>query len=152
MPDASHQTISKTGTQPYPLADRLPKVIPSPQTSQNTPVDKALPFRENDPAPLTRTQALVPPTGNHRKALVPPYPLEHIPPIRGTMTCRKEAPNSKSNKMKRQRNMPQMKEHTKNPLDKMNDEETGNQPEKEFRVLIIKMIQNLGNKMKAQIN
>ena len=48
--------------------------------------------------------------------------------------------------------MPQMKEHTKNPLDKMNDEETGNWPEKEFRVLIIKMIQNLGNKMKAQIN
>jgi len=74
------------GTQPYPLADRLPKVTPSTQTSQNTPVDKALPFRENDPAPPTRTQALVLPTGNHHKAddfyPVLSYPLEHIPPTR----------------------------------------------------------------------
>ena len=48
--------------------------------------------------------------------------------------------------------MPHTKEHSKNPLDKMNEEEIGNRPEKEFRVLIIKMIQNLGNKMKVQIN
>ena len=57
--------------------------------------------------------------------------------------------HSKSNKMKRQRNMQQMKEHSKNPLDKIDEEETGNQPGKEFRVSIIKMIQNLGNKMKS---
>ena len=48
--------------------------------------------------------------------------------------------------------MLQTKEHSKNPLDKINAKETGNRPEKEFRVLIIKMIQNLGNKMKVQIN
>ena len=45
--------------------------------------------------------------------------------------------------------MQQMKEHSKNPLDKIDEEETGNQPGKEFRVSIIKMIQNLGNKMKS---
>ena len=45
--------------------------------------------------------------------------------------------------------MQQMKEHSKNPLDKIDEEETGNRPGKEFRVSIIKMIQNLGNKMKS---
>ena len=40
------QTTSKTGTQPHPLAERLPKIIISLQTSQNTPLDSALPTRE----------------------------------------------------------------------------------------------------------
>ena len=31
-------------------------------------------------------------------------------------------------------------------------EEIGNLPEKEFRIMIIKMIQNLENKMELQIN
>ena len=42
--------------------------------------------------------------------------------------------------MKRQRNMQQMKELGKNPLDQIN-EEIGSLPEKEFRVILIKMIQ-----------
>ena len=33
----------------------------------------------------------------------------------------------------------------------INEEETGNLPEKEFRVVIVKMIQNLKNRMEAQI-
>ena len=40
-----------------------------------------------------------------------------------------------------------MKEQGKNPPHQRNEEETGNLPEKEFRVLIVKMIQNLGNRM-----
>ena len=48
--------------------------------------------------------------------------------------------------MKRQRNM-QMKEHGKNPQDQINEEKMGSLPEKEFRVMIVKMIQNLGNKV-----
>ena len=40
-----------------------------------------------------------------------------------------------------------MKEQGKNPLDQTNEEEIGNLPEKEFRVMIVKMIQNLGNRM-----
>ena len=49
--------------------------------------------------------------------------------------------------MGRQRNMQQMKEQGKNPPDQTNEEEIGSLPEKEFRVMILKMIQNLGNRM-----
>ena len=40
-----------------------------------------------------------------------------------------------------------MKEQGKNPTDQTNEEDIGSQPEKEFRVMIVKMIQNLGNRM-----
>ena len=43
--------------------------------------------------------------------------------------------------------MQQMKEQGKNPTDQTNEEEIGSLPEKEFRVMIIKMMQNLGNRM-----
>ena len=43
--------------------------------------------------------------------------------------------------------MPQMKEQGKNPSDQTNEEEIGSLPEKEFRVMIVKMIQNLANRM-----
>ena len=43
--------------------------------------------------------------------------------------------------------MQQMKEQGKNPRDQTNEEEIGSLPEKEFTVMIIKMIQNLGNRM-----
>ena len=55
--------------------------------------------------------------------------------------------NSKLNKMRRQRNTQQMKEQGKNPPDLTNEEKMGSLPEKEFRVMIGKMIQNLGNRM-----
>ena len=42
--------------------------------------------------------------------------------------------------MRRQRNTQQMKDQSKNPPDKTNEEEIGNLPEKEFRVMIVKMI------------
>ena len=47
--------------------------------------------------------------------------------------------------------MSQMKEQSKNQHDQINEEEIGNLPEKEFRVMIVKMIQNLGNRMEAWI-
>ena len=40
-----------------------------------------------------------------------------------------------------------MKEQSKNPPDQTNEEEIGSPPEKEFRVIIVKMIHNLGNRM-----
>ena len=40
-----------------------------------------------------------------------------------------------------------MKEQGKNPPEKTNEEEIGSLPEKEFRVMIAKMIQNFGNRM-----
>ena len=54
--------------------------------------------------------------------------------------------------MKRQRKMQCVKEYDKNLQDQINEEESSNQPEKEVRVIIVKMIQNLENKMKARIN
>ena len=44
--------------------------------------------------------------------------------------------------------MQQMKKQGKNPPDQTNEEEIGSLPEKEFRIMIVKMIQNLGNRMK----
>ena len=49
--------------------------------------------------------------------------------------------------MRRQRNTQQMKKQGKNPPDLTNEEEIGSLPEKEFRVMTVKMIQNLGNRM-----
>ena len=43
--------------------------------------------------------------------------------------------------------MQQTKEKGKNTPDQTNEEEIGSLPEKEFRVIIVKMIQNLGNRM-----
>ena len=40
-----------------------------------------------------------------------------------------------------------MKEQGKTPPDLTNEEEVGCVPEKEFRIMIVKMIQNLGNRM-----
>ena len=49
--------------------------------------------------------------------------------------------------MRTQRNTQQMKEQYKNPPDQTNDEQIGSLPEKEFRIIIVKMIQNLGRRM-----
>ena len=40
-----------------------------------------------------------------------------------------------------------MKEQGKNAPDQTNEEEIGSLPEKEFRIMIMKMIQNLGNRI-----
>ena len=49
--------------------------------------------------------------------------------------------------MKRQRNTTQMKEQTRNIEVQINEEEIGKLLEKEFRVMRVKMIKNLENKM-----
>ena len=50
--------------------------------------------------------------------------------------------------MKRQRNTTQMKKQTRNTVVQINEEEIGKLPEKEFRIMIVKVIKNLENKMK----
>ena len=40
-----------------------------------------------------------------------------------------------------------MKEEGKNPQNQTNEEEIGSLPEKEFRVMIVKMIQSIGKRM-----
>ena len=49
--------------------------------------------------------------------------------------------------MRRQRNTQQRKEQGKNPPDRTNEEEMGSLLEKEFRVMRVKRIQNLRNRM-----
>ena len=51
-----------------------------------------------------------------------------------------------------QRNIQQVKEHDKCPPSQTKEEEIGSLPEKEFRTMLVKMIQNLENKMELQIN
>ena len=53
--------------------------------------------------------------------------------------------------MKRQKNMLQTKEQGKKLQEKINEEEIGKLTEKELGVMIVKMIQNLGNRMEACI-
>ena len=57
--------------------------------------------------------------------------------------------------MKRQRNTTQMKEQTRNTGVQINEEEIGKLPEKEFRIMIVKIIKNLENrkeKMQESLN
>ena len=49
--------------------------------------------------------------------------------------------------MKRQRNTTQMKEQTRNTEVQINEQERGKLPEKEFRIMTVKVIKNLENKM-----
>ena len=52
--------------------------------------------------------------------------------------------------MKRQRNTAQMKEQTRNTEVQINAEEIGKLPEKEFRIMIVKMIKNFESKCKRK--
>ena len=54
--------------------------------------------------------------------------------------------------MKRQRNIHQEKEHDKSPPIQTKEEEIGSLTEKEFKIMIIKMLQNFENEMELQIN
>ena len=54
--------------------------------------------------------------------------------------------------MTRQRNIQQVKEHDKCPTNQTKEEDIGSLPEKEFRIMIVKMIQNFESKMELQIN
>ena len=54
--------------------------------------------------------------------------------------------------MKRQRNTQQIKEQDKCPSNQTKKEKVGNLPDKEFQIMIVKMIQNLEIKMESQIN
>ena len=53
--------------------------------------------------------------------------------------------------MKRQRNTQQVKEQDKCPPNQTKEEEIGNIPDEEFRIMIVQLIQNLKIKMESQI-
>ena len=47
--------------------------------------------------------------------------------------------------------MPQMKGQDKTPEKQLNKVDIGNLPGKEFRIMIVKMIQDLGKRMEAKV-
>ena len=91
-----------------------------------------------------------PPPGSLHRLLNQPYRLGADTKNNGNnkpAACKKETPkHTKLSKMGRQRNMQQMKEQGKNPPDQTNEEEIGNLPAKEFRAMIVNMIQTLRNR------
>ena len=54
--------------------------------------------------------------------------------------------------MKRQRNIQQVKGHDKSPPNQTKEEEIGSLNEKEFRIMVVKTIQNFISEMELQIN
>ena len=54
--------------------------------------------------------------------------------------------------MKRKGNIKQVKEQDKCPPNQTKEEEIGCLPEKQFRIIIVQMIQNIENKMELKIN
>ena len=132
--DTLCQTTSKTGTQPHPLAERLPKIIIRPQTPENTPPDVDLPPERQGPTSSTRTQALVPSTRKPTQSTKPTLATgDRHQKQRELQTCslkKGDPKHSKLSKVKRQRNTQQMKEQGKNPPDLTNEEEIGSLPEK----------------------
>ena len=57
----------------------------------------------------------------------------------------------KTDKMKRQRTLYQMEEQYKSRKKQLIEVEIGNLPGKEFRIMTVKMIQDLGKRMEAKI-
>ena len=117
MLDTSHQTINKIGTQTHPSEHRLPKVILSSQTPQNTPPDMALLIRGkrlNSTHPERRNQSLL--SGSLYKTLEKPHHWGHRTEARGTTTLQPREGDlkyCKLDKMRRQRNILQEKEQDK---------------------------------------
>ena len=110
---------------------------------------QSCPPKRQYPASSTRIQAPVPSTRKPTQPTEPNLPSGgRHQKKQGTPSVRKGDPqHGNLSKVRRQRNIKQMKEQSKNPRDQTNEEEIGSLPEKEFTVMIVKMTQNLGNRM-----
>ena len=113
---------------------------------------QSCPPERQDPASSNRQQAPVPTSRKPIQATEPSLPTGgRHQKQQELLTCslqKGDLKHSKLSKMRRQRNKQQMKKQGKNPPDRTNEEEIGSLPEKEFRIMIVKMIQTLGNRMK----
>ena len=135
MQDIPGQTTSKIGGQLHPFAGRLPKLILSSQTPQNTPPDVALPTRGTRSCPIHQN------TGNilpHQEAYTSHQTnlnWGQAPEVKGTRNEQHVKRRHQAQKVKQneKRNTQQMKVQGKNPPDQTDEEEIGSLPEKEFR-------------------
>ena len=128
----------------------------NPQTPQNSLLDTSLHFRGKSSNFIHQNTDASYPTRE-------PWQATSSTPPTGSRLHNKEEPqtfslqkghskHSNLNKIKRQKNIQQAKEHDKCPPNQTKEEEIGSLPEKEFRIMIVKMIENLENKMELQIN
>ena len=106
--DTLCQTTSKTGTQPHPLAERLPKIIIRSQTPQNTPPHVDLPTRKKRSSLIHQNRDTSPPYQGRQGIIQPTEPTAsggRHQKQRKLRTCglRKGDPkHSKLSKMRRQ--------------------------------------------------
>ena len=97
--DTLCQTTSKTGTQPHPLAERLPKIIVSSQTPQNIPLDAVLPTRKTKSSLIHQNTGTSPSTRKPTQRTEPTIPSEGRTQNNGNYepaACEKETPNTVS--------------------------------------------------------
>ena len=113
------------------------------------------PERRN-PAPPTRTPTQTSLTRKPRQATRPTPPTVrnlHNKEEPQTARIQKGHPkHSNKNKRKRQTNAQQVKEQDKCPPNQTKEEEIGNLPDKEFQIMIVKMVQNLESIFGLEIN
>ena len=69
-----------------------------------------------------------------------------------TLLSVKRSPHQKPIKMKRQRTITQMREKGKTPKNQLSNEGILSFQEKDFRLLMLKMMQDIGNKLEAKMD
>ena len=69
-----------------------------------------------------------------------------------TLLSVKRSPHQKPIQMERQRTITQMREKGKTPKNQLSEEEISSLQEKDFRLLMLKMMQDIGNKLEAKRN
>ena len=151
------QILQHTGTHPWASVYRELKVTPKPLTSHNPLLVTPLHSREKKSSSTHQnSNTSFPNQETLTSHPIQPHPQWGNSTIKRTpQTARipKGYPkHSNINKMKRQRNTQQVKEQDKCLPNQTKDEEIGNLPDKEFWIMMVKMIQNLENKMESQIN
>ena len=64
----------------------------------------------------------------------------------------KRTPHQRPIRMKRQRTITQIREKEKTPENQLSDQESLSLQEKDFRLLMLKMMQDIGNKLEAKMD
>ena len=141
---------------PHPSVNRLPKDFPRHIVPLILSRDKAPPTRG---IRISSTYKWAGTSSSHQEAYS--KPLNRLQPQGGghqkqerlQLYCLQKGDHTKNlYKMKRQRIMTQIREQEKNPEKQLSDLEIINLHEKDFRLIIVKMIQDTGNKLKAKID
>ena len=147
----------QVGSQPHPAVNRLPKDPPPPgtQTPLISPRDKAPPTRG---IRISSTYQWAGTSPSHQEAYSkPPYQFQpqggQTSEVReGTiLLSAKRTPHQKPIKMKRQRTITQIGEKEKPPENQLSDLEIISLQEKDFRVMIVKMRQDIENRLEEKI-